>query len=99
MKLQDITSGFQHVDGSQTAFLVKFLEELNRHPVVQGNFREQLNWLNIKPGDRVLDIGCGIGDQALEMAKQAGVTGEVVGTDISETMIEVAKQRHMMGRK
>lgn len=45
------------------------------------------------PGERVLDIGCGAGDTALAAADRVGRGGPVTGLDISETLLEVARQR------
>lgn len=94
MKNQDITSGFQSVDNSDASYLIKFLEDVHNCETVKESFELQLSWLNIQPGDRVLDIGCGIGDQALGMAKLAGLTGRVVGTDVSTAMVAMAQGRH-----
>ena len=93
MEKQNITTGFQQVDNSQHQFLAKFLEDVAALPVVAEGFGLQLRLLDIKPGDQVLDVGCGIGLQALAMAKLAAPTGKVVGTDISTVMIEIAKSR------
>src|SRR6185312_6414061 len=90
----DISKGFQEVDNHQTDFLVKFLEDALSYPTVRECFEAQLNAIDIKPGQHVLDIGCGIGDHAFAMAKLAGPTGRVVGTDISQTMIDVSRGRH-----
>ncbi len=43
-------------------------------------------------GDRVLDIGCGFGDTAQQLAGLVGPTGEVVGVDSSERFVETARQ-------
>jgi ubiquinone/menaquinone biosynthesis C-methylase UbiE len=45
-----------------------------------------------RPDDRVLDIGCGFGDTAQQLAGLVGPTGEVVGVDSSERFIETARQ-------
>lgn len=42
---------------------------------------------------RVLDVGCGTGATTLAVARLLGVNGEVVGVDISEPMISVARAR------
>jgi ubiquinone/menaquinone biosynthesis C-methylase UbiE len=41
-----------------------------------------------KPGDRVLDIGCGFGDATQQLAAIVGPGGEAVGVDVSEPFIE-----------
>ena len=47
--------------------------------------------LDLKPGQRVLDIGCGWGGMALYLHKVAGV--DVLGITLSEEQIKVARQR------
>jgi 2-polyprenyl-3-methyl-5-hydroxy-6-metoxy-1,4-benzoquinol methylase len=93
MEKQNITTGFQKVDTAQHQFLARFLEDVAALPVVAECFKLQLGLLNIKPGNQVLDVGCGIGLQALAMAELAGPKGKVVGTDISTVMIDIAKNR------
>jgi SAM-dependent methyltransferase len=40
-----------------------------------------------KPGDRVLDLGCGFGDATQELAGLVGPDGQVSGVDVSEPFI------------
>ena len=47
---------------------------------------------DIRPGDRVLDIGCGTGSTAREAAR-AAAPGEVVGVDLSSAMLAIARAR------
>lgn len=49
--------------------------------------------LDPRPGERVLDVGCGCGDSSLELARRVGPEGEVLGLDISAPMLEVARER------
>ncbi|MBW4024646.1 MAG: class I SAM-dependent methyltransferase [Proteobacteria bacterium] len=44
-------------------------------------------------GDRILDIGCGCGQTSVLLAEHAGPSGSVVGVDISEPMLAVARAR------
>jgi len=46
----------------------------------------------IRPAERVLDIGCGIGAVAYDVAEKSGA--EVVGVDLSEANIATASQRY-----
>ncbi len=48
----------------------------------------------IRPGMRVLDIGCGTGDLALGALARIEGRGEVVGLDFSEPMLRVAEAKH-----
>lgn len=49
--------------------------------------------LSLRPGERVLDIGCGGGKAALRAADAVGDTGLVVGADISAPLTELATRR------
>lgn len=44
-------------------------------------------------GGRVLDVATGTGDLALELATRVGASGEVIGTDFSERMLELARAK------
>nr|WP_282699904.1 class I SAM-dependent methyltransferase [Streptomyces sp. CC219B] len=52
-----------------------------------------LEALPARPGDRVLDVGCGTGGLTLAVARQLGRAGRCVGVDISEPMIDAARAR------
>jgi SAM-dependent methyltransferase len=45
-----------------------------------------------RSGDRILDIGCGFGDTAQQLALVAGPTGHVVGVDAAERFVEAAQE-------
>jgi arsenite methyltransferase len=51
---------------------------------------ETLRRLGLKPGERVIDIGCGPGFLCKSMAAAVGPTGCVVGIDISQDLIDFA---------
>ncbi len=46
-----------------------------------------------QPGENVLDIGCGTGTTTLRLAEAIGRTGGVLGIDISEQQLGLARQR------
>ena len=48
--------------------------------------------INAQAGQRILDIGCGCGAISIELAKQVGPSGHVLGIDISVPMLERARQ-------
>ncbi|HYP54724.1 MAG TPA: bifunctional demethylmenaquinone methyltransferase/2-methoxy-6-polyprenyl-1,4-benzoquinol methylase UbiE [Solirubrobacterales bacterium] len=45
------------------------------------------------PGDSALDVCCGTGDLALELAKRVTPGGHVVGCDFSEPMLDLAREK------
>jgi ubiquinone/menaquinone biosynthesis C-methylase UbiE len=47
----------------------------------------------IGSGQRVLDVGCGIGDPTLQVAVLTGPHGRVLGLDIAEDMVAIARER------
>jgi SAM-dependent methyltransferase len=49
--------------------------------------------LELVPGQRVVDLGCGSGRTTLELAARAGPGGEVVGVDISAEMLARGRER------
>jgi ubiquinone/menaquinone biosynthesis C-methylase UbiE len=58
-------------------------------PITERLFREA----GIGPGQRVLDLGSGVGDVAMLVARLVGPTGEVVGIERDATSIARAKGR------
>lgn len=54
-----------------------------------------------RPGQRVVDIGCGCGDEAIAAARlvtDGGAGGHVLGVDLSEPMLAVARAQARDGR-
>ena len=48
--------------------------------------------LHLKPGDIVIDIGCGTGLTFPSLCKAVGPSGKIIGIDISEGMLKQAQQ-------
>jgi SAM-dependent methyltransferase len=51
-----------------------------------------LERVGVAPGDRCLDVGCGGGDVSLALARMVGPDGTVVGVDIDEVKLKLARQ-------
>ena len=59
----------------------------------QVNMREALiQQARLEPGMRVLDLACGTGDPALEIARRVGPNGHVTATDLSPQMLEECRK-------
>jgi demethylmenaquinone methyltransferase/2-methoxy-6-polyprenyl-1,4-benzoquinol methylase len=47
----------------------------------------------VGPGDRALDVATGTGDLAIALKRRVGPTGEVIGSDFSDQMLELARRK------
>jgi ubiquinone/menaquinone biosynthesis C-methylase UbiE len=52
-----------------------------------------VNLAQVKPGDNVLEVGCGTGTLTLAAKRQAGPTGKVFGIDLIPGMIELSQRK------
>jgi ubiquinone/menaquinone biosynthesis C-methylase UbiE len=52
-----------------------------------------VNLAQVKPGDCVLEVGCGTGTLTLAAKRQAGPSGKVFGIDIIPGMIELSQRK------
>lgn len=50
--------------------------------------RVPLDRLELEPGSRILDVGCGWGDTAIELARRTGPNGYVLGLDCVDRFME-----------
>ncbi|WP_066047581.1 demethylmenaquinone methyltransferase [Robertmurraya korlensis] len=49
--------------------------------------------MNVQKGKKALDVCCGTADWTIALAEAVGSTGEVVGLDFSQNMLNVGKQK------
>lgn len=61
-----------------------FFAELKRYVIER---------LDLAPGDRALDVGCGTGEDVADMAAHVGSGGTAIGIDLSADMIQQAMRR------
>lgn len=72
---------------------IAFLDGARRIPSVQEQKHIIFELLHLRSGEKVLDIGCGTGDDVRDMAQLVGAAGWCVGIDQNAAMIEVARTR------
>jgi ubiquinone/menaquinone biosynthesis C-methylase UbiE len=69
-----------HYDDDPLAYLARF-------------GRRSVEHARVGPGDRVLDVACGSGASALPAAEQVGPSGQVLGVDVSERLLALARAK------
>ena len=61
-------------------------------PIVFGPWAEDLvDRLDVRPGDRALDVACGTGAATRVLAGRVGPEGQVIGIDLNPAMLAVAQ--------
>ncbi|OBA85687.1 hypothetical protein A5662_04085 [Mycobacteriaceae bacterium 1482268.1] len=56
--------------------------------------RQSYDLLAAKPGGNILEVGCGLGDDAAAIAQRVAPGGSVVAVDGSQAMVDAARERH-----
>jgi SAM-dependent methyltransferase len=72
---------------------IRFLDDACATESFQEYKRRLGELLGLGEGQHVLDVGCGTGDDAREMARALGGRGRVVGVDNSRAMVAEARRR------
>jgi ubiquinone/menaquinone biosynthesis C-methylase UbiE len=76
----------------RTAVFSSCLDLIESIPFFAEFKRESFGLLGAAPGRRILDVGCGLGDDAAALAGLVATGGTVVGVDSSQAMIEAARR-------
>ncbi|WP_189112988.1 methyltransferase domain-containing protein [Pilimelia terevasa] len=75
------------------AALIAYLDATAADAEIRRMRAEALALLDPRPGERLLDAGCGAGEVARQLGAAVGPGGEVVGLDLSRDAIAVADSR------
>lgn len=87
-------TGFNDVDRSGDPIdHIGYLDVARDVGGVEAGKRLSLSLMRLKPGDRVLDVGCGTGGESILLGQTVGEHGAAVGVDLSERMIAEARSR------
>lgn len=84
--------GFSDLDAVREASeYVSYLEHTSTR--LRELSRARYDLLDLHPGDHVLDVGCGLGEDSRELALLVAPRGRVVGIDSSAAMVARARNR------
>lgn len=79
-------------DANPEEFVEALDEEAAREDYIEIKLaRHEL--MDVSTGDRILDAGCGQGVDLRLLASRVGSEAELIGVDISETVVEAARER------
>lgn len=79
----------ENVEMRMTAIEKHFVNSPGHTLEVAHHAQQLLDWIDIKPSWRYLDVGCGVGAAACEIARKSGL--EVTGIDLDPGQIEAAR--------
>jgi len=83
----------QYVDFWNDVLVPKFVRW--RHILVDGltlHSAKVFPSLTVRPGDKVVDAGCGFGDTAMQLARLVGPTGSVLAIDCCDGFLEYGRR-------
>lgn len=87
-------TGFANIDATtEPSALVSHQDRVNSQAAIQAYKHRAFAMLDLRPGDRVLEVGCGSGHDVRALARIVGSTGAAIGVDVSETMVAEARMR------
>jgi ubiquinone/menaquinone biosynthesis C-methylase UbiE len=91
LSMDYLSSGFSRVDSSQDpSIFISCIQTLCSLPYFQDYKKKSFQLLNLRNGSSILEIGCGLGQDAIAIARISGKQGNVVAIDTSRKMIETA---------
>ena len=92
--MSSLHQGFQQTGQStDTEAIFGWLDRMDGHPLIQQVKQQMLDVCPVTEGDRVLDVGCGLGHEVRRLAERVGPQGQVVGIDANPAMITEARRR------
>lgn len=94
MAYSHLPSRFSDVDSArETDEYVAYLDVVSGLEGAKAYKETSFRLLEPAPGQRLLEVGCGTGDDARALAMQVAPGGEVVAIDTSRAMVEEARRR------
>ena len=90
---QDQPQHSQYIDFWNSVLVPKFIRW--KHILVDGltlHSEAIFPTLPVKPGDKVVDAGCGFGDTAIKLARLVGPSGSVLAVDCCDAFLEFGRK-------
>ncbi|EGC32019.1 hypothetical protein DICPUDRAFT_156079 [Dictyostelium purpureum] len=87
-------SAWEKIDQSESANkFIQYVDETSKHDQIIAHTRYSTRQLELKPGQKVMDCGCGAGKDLGRLESYVESHGQVIGMDISREMVECARSR------
>jgi SAM-dependent methyltransferase len=88
------TTHFQDVDHAKDPSAhIGYLDAASALEVAARWKQRSIDLLGPRPGDHILEVGCGNGDEARAIAQRVAPGGQVTAIDISQRMLDEARRR------
>ena len=87
-----LATGFQESDLDRTGNLITCLDAIRSHPFFKDVKEESFRLLDLHAGDRILEVGCGTGQDAWNLAFLTGCSGLVAAIDPGLSMLREAQK-------
>jgi ubiquinone/menaquinone biosynthesis C-methylase UbiE len=91
--MPDLHAGFRQSSTAPLLDLASFLDEVDKLSAIRAIKRHMTGLLALRPGERVVDVGCGLGHELTRLAAEVAPGGTVVGVDLSADMVAETRRR------
>jgi ubiquinone/menaquinone biosynthesis C-methylase UbiE len=89
-----LTGTYSDVDRSADPVgAAEWMDTMCDWPFIRAYKERTVDLLHVKPGARLLDVGCGTGHDTRALATAAGPEGVAIGIDASAVMLKAARTR------